>query len=220
MSQEKDSKPVQGQEQDRLLDHNYDLWGRAMAELDDPEVKRYVDGIAWHGYGGQPSGMTRVHEAHPDRHAYWTEGGPDLRDPGYKTDWTRWSATFAEILRNWSRAIVGWNVALDENGKPNIGPFFCGGAVTVDSRTKEITESGQYWAFAHYSSVIRRGARRIESSASLEGISHVAFVNPDKTMAAILTNSGAERTVPVRVGGMEARVKLPASSVATLTWKA
>jgi glucosylceramidase len=201
-----------------ILDHNYDLWGRAICELDDPNLKRYVDGVAWHGYGGQPGAMTRVHQAHPDRHAYWTEGGPDIRDPEYKTDWSRWSATFAGILRNWARSIIGWNMALDENGKPNIGPFFCGGLVTIDSKTKEITQSGQYWAFAHYSSAIRRGARRIESSGSLEGVSHVAFLNPDGTWAAILTNSAADQTAWLRMSGMEAKVNLPARSVVTLTW--
>lgn len=201
-----------------ILDHNYDLWGRAICELDDPNVKRYVDGVAWHGYGGQPSAMTRVHQAHPDRHAYWTEGGPDIRDPHYGTDWTRWSATFAEILRNWARSIIGWNMALDENGKPNIGPFSCGGLITIDSKTKEITRSGQYWTFAHYSSAVRRGARRIESSGNLAGVSQVAFANPDGTWAAILTNSGPERTVSLRISGMVAKVNLPVNSVVTLTW--
>ena len=86
-----------------IIDHNYNLWGRAIAELDDPEVNRYVDGVAWHGYLGQPSAMTRVHEAHPDKHMYWTEGGPSFKLPAYATDWAEWGATFAGILRNWSR---------------------------------------------------------------------------------------------------------------------
>ena len=38
--------------------------------------------------------MTRVHDAHPGKHAYWTEGGPDYTDPAYLTNWTRWSASF------------------------------------------------------------------------------------------------------------------------------
>lgn len=53
-----------------ILDHNYNLWGRAIAELDDPKVNRYVGGVAWHGYVGNASAMTHVHEAHPDKHMY------------------------------------------------------------------------------------------------------------------------------------------------------
>ena len=37
-----------------ILDHNYNLWGRAIDELSDPDVNKYVDGIAWHGYYGTP----------------------------------------------------------------------------------------------------------------------------------------------------------------------
>ena len=202
-----------------ILDHNYDLWGRAMAILDDAGANRYIDGVAWHGYAGQPTAMTRVHEAHPEKHAYWTEGGPAFDERGYRTNWTQWGANFAGILRNWSRCIIGWNLALDETGKPNIGPFNCGGMVTIDSRTKEITRSGQYCAFAHYSRAVRRGARRIESSGSLERVSHVAFANPDGTNAVVLTNAGAEKKALLRLSGREAEVNLPAGSMVTLTWK-
>lgn len=202
-----------------ILDHNYNLWGRAIAELDDPEVKRYVDGVAWHGYVGEPGAMTRVHEAHPDRQMYWTEGGPDYTDPRYATNWAHWSSTVTAVLRNWSRCVIGWNLALDEAGKPNIGPFDCGGLVTIHSKTGEITRSGQYWALAHFSRALHRGAKRIESSGDWKGVSHAAFVNPDRSMAAVLTNSGAERKLVLRLKGHETALRLPADSVTTLTWK-
>ena len=96
-----------------ILDHNYNLWGRAIAELDDPNVNRYVDGVAWHGYVGEPEGMTRVHEAHPGKHMYWTEGGPDYTDPAYATNWTHWASKITGILHNWSRCVIAWNLLLD-----------------------------------------------------------------------------------------------------------
>ena len=95
---------------------------------------------------------------------------------------------------------------LDEKGKPNIGPFDCGGLVTVDSKTGEITRSGQYWAFTHFSRAMRRGARRIESSGDFEGVSHVACVNPDGSMAG---TSGS------RAGTASSATCI---SVTTLTW--
>lgn len=201
-----------------ILDHNYNLWGRAICELDEPEVNRYVDGVAWHGYAGQPDAMTRVHEAYPNKHMYWTEGGPDYTDPRYQTDWAKWSATFAAVLRNWSRSIIAWNLALDEQGKPNIGPFPCGGVVTVNSKTGEIIRSGQYWALAHYSRAIRRGARCFHSAGQLENVSHVAASNPDGTSALVLTNSGPATDARLLLAGMTATVPLPADSVVTLLW--
>ena len=201
-----------------ILDHNYNLWGRAICTLDDPATNKYVDGVAWHGYAGTPDMMSRVHQAHPEKHMYWTEGGPDYTDPEYMTDWTKWASTYAGILRNWARCIIGWNLALDEKGTPNIGPFPCGGIVTINSKTKEITRSGQYWGFAHYSKAIRRGAKRFDSRGEVEGVSHVAFANPDGSHAVVLSNSGPERTVSVQLGNARADVVLPQKSVATLSW--
>jgi glucosylceramidase len=134
------------------------------------------------------------------------------------TDWTKWASAYAGILRNWARCIIGWNLALDEKGTPNIGPFPCGGIVTINSKTKEITRSGQYWGFAHYSKAIRRGAKRFDSRGEVEGVSHVAFANPDGSHAVVLSNSGPERTVSVQLGNARADVVLPQKSVATLSW--
>src|SRR6266568_8457191 len=55
-----------------VLDHNYNLWGRAIDELSDPAAYEYIDGIAWHGYVGEASAMSRVHDAFPRKNAYWT----------------------------------------------------------------------------------------------------------------------------------------------------
>ncbi len=201
-----------------LLDHNYDLWGRVLDELSDPAVFAQVDGVAWHGYMGKADAMTKVHDAFPSKHAYWTEGGPDVTAPDYASDWARWSGTYAEIMKNWARCIVAWNFVLDEKGKPNIGPFSCGGVVTLDSKTQQLTRSGQYWAFAHYSKVVRRGARVIATRSDAAGIEHIAFANPDGDYVLVLTNQGEERQIDCTFGGKSRAVQLPHNSVVTLQW--
>lgn len=201
-----------------ILDHNYNLWGRAVDELSDPDVYKYVDGVAWHGYYGPPSAMTRVHDMFPAKNAYWTEGGPDITEPDYATNWAKWSSTFTGILRNWARCIVSWNLVLDEHGKPNIGPFSCGGVVTINSKTQELTRSGQYWAFAHYSKAIQRGARVIASWGDLKDIDHVAVENPDGTHVLVLTNTGREQSVQCALRDQSLEVSLPPDSVTTLVW--
>ena len=201
-----------------IIDHNYNLWGRAVAELDDPVLRKYCNAVAWHGYVGTPEMMSRVHEYHPDAEMYWTEGGPDYTSPDYLTDWAKWGKTFTVILRNWCRSITGWNLALDEKGRPNIGPFPCGGVVTINSTSHEITRSGQYWAFAHFSRSIERGALRFESQGTLTDVHHVAFENPGGNKVLVVTNVGDKQTAVLRLGTRETPLPLEKSSVATLTW--
>ena len=199
-----------------ILDHNYNLWGRAMDELGDPAVNAAVDGVAWHGYYGNPEAMTRVHQAYPAKHSYWTEGGPEVTDPAYATDWVKWSKSFTAILANWARCLVSWNLVLDENGNPNIGPFKCGGLLTVHSQTGEISRSGQYWAFAHFSKHLQRGARVIASSGDVPSLNHIAFKNPDGTFVLVLTNAGEARQVACELGHQTFTVNAPADSIVTI----
>ena len=201
-----------------ILDHNYNLWGRAVAELDDPDVHKYCNAVAFHAYVGTPEQMSKFHEVYPDAQIYWTEGGPDYTSPDYGTDWAKWGHTFTQAIRNWSQSITGWNLALDEKGRPNIGPFPCGGLVTIDSQTKEITRSGQYWAFAHFSRNIRRGAKRFESSGSVQGVDHVAFENPGGQKVLVLTNSGDAKTVTLQQASKVVELSIEADSVSTVAW--
>lgn len=202
-----------------ILDHNYNLWGRVLDSLGDDKFAKYVNAVAWHGYYGTPDMMSKVHDAYPEAEMHWTEGGPDYTDPGYLTDWCKWGGIFSDVLNNWCRSITAWNLALDEYGRPNIGPFPCGGVVTINSQTKEIMRSGQYWGFAHYSRVIRRGARRFQSQSSATGLQHVAAENPDGQQVLIVTNIGSARTIELQRGDMTASVALKADSLTTLAWR-
>lgn len=202
-----------------LLDHNYNLWGRAICSLDDPAVRKHCGVVAWHGYVGSPDMVSKVREAHPDVAMHWTEGGPDYTSPSYATEWTRWAQTCTDALTNWCRSITGWNLALDEKGRPNIGPFPCGGFVTINSQTKEVVRSGQYWALAHFSRSVRSGAHRIASKTNSANLSQVAFRNPDGLNILVVTNPGSGRTMSLRSGNMAARLSLDGDSVTTLTWR-
>ena len=202
-----------------ILDHNYNLWGRAIGELEDEKVRKFVKGVAWHGYMGSPDAMTRVRKEFPQVDMFWTEGGPDFEHPGYETEWTKWSAQFTNILRNWSRCIIGWNYALDEQGNPNIGPFKCAGLVTVNSKTRDIVYGGQYWAMEHFARHILRGARIVSSSGTRLGVDHLVARNASGEFAAVLTNPGkAEVSLKLAASGAVVGVTLPADSVTTLTW--
>jgi glucosylceramidase len=201
-----------------LLDHNYNLWGRAICSLDDPDVRKFANAIAWHGYAGSADMMAKVHAAHPDAEMYWTEGGPDYTSPTYTTDWAQWGQTFTEVLRNGCQSITGWNLALDEQGRPNVGPFSCAGLVTIHSQTKEITRSGQYWAFAHFSKTIRRDAQRFDSDGAITNLSHLACQNVGGENVLVLTNAASGTSIRIRLADRETEAALPGDSITALVW--
>ncbi|MGH9439555.1 MAG: glycoside hydrolase family 30 protein, partial [Terriglobia bacterium] len=218
-----------------ILDHNYNLWGRAVDELSNPDVYKYVDGVAWHSYVGTPDAMSRVHDVFPAKHMYFTEGGPpehlfsaqhhhSLTRHPYGTDWARWSSAFTDMLRNWARCICVWNLLLNENGRPDIAnpprPLRPGGLVCVNSKSQQLTYSGSYYAFPHYSKLIQRGARIFASSGNLPGINHVAAENADGGRVLVITNSdsGRDQHVQCTLGPRALNVTLPPNSIVSLVW--
>jgi len=202
-----------------ILDHNYVYWGRVISELDDPDFRRHTNSVAFHGYTGEPGMMSKVHAAHPEVEMHFTEGSTDYNDPHYQDDWTKWGKTYTDVLNNWCCSVVAWNVATDEHGKPNIGPYPCGGILIINPRTQEIIRSGQYWALAHFSRRIRRGARRFESHSLAANLGHVAVENPDGQKVLILTNLGGARNIQLNQGLSSAEVVLEENSITTLVWK-
>jgi glucosylceramidase len=202
-----------------IVDHNYNLWGRAIGELETPDVLKYTNAIAWHGYAGEPEWINRVQDAFPDVEMYWTEGGPDYTAPGYLREWANWGQTFTRILRNCCRSITTWNFATNEHGRPyvGVGSSGVGGAMIIDSATKNISYSGMYWALGHFSRFVRTRARRIDSQSTAAGLYHCAFENPDGSLAAVITNPGVNRTCELRLGTHSARLILPGDSVVTVT---
>ena len=86
-----------------------------------------------------------------------------------------------------------------------------------------MTRSGQYWAFAHYSKHIKRGARVFASDGlgydgSGGAVSHAAFRNPEGSNIVTLANTGDQRRVQLVLGAKMLEIEVPADSVHTLEW--
>ena len=229
------------------LDHNYNLFGRALDQLSRPRIKKYVNTVAWHGYVGSPEMIRNEKDKFPDIEMHWTDGGDDYKFPDYWTNWSKWGATFSGILANGPQSITTWNMALDERGRPNIGPFDCGGLLQIHSVTKEITEAGLYWALVQFARAFRRGAVIVAShdangdapafngaaviqlapssiatatpnSALTSRVFHTAAKNPDGSLVLVLTNPGEAKEVTVACGSQTCKIPLTADSITTLRW--
>lgn len=203
-----------------IMDHNYDLWKRAKFMLDDPGLKKVVDGVAFHPYGGTADTLSLLHEAHPGVNMYFTElgVGPGPR-ADYATDFCKFAKRFSDALNNWCRCITLWNFSLNEEGGPNIGPQpGSGGMININTKTHGIIYSGQFRAINHFCRFIKRGAHRIACGSISADFSHSAFLNPDGSYVLVLANPGQTRTIQVKLGDKYARIALLGDSVSTVTW--
>lgn len=206
-------------------DHNWDKPHEPLAVLRDPVASRYVSAVAWHCYGGEVSAQSQVHEAFPDKDAYMTECSGGDWEPvksGGLTGQAR--GLIIGTTRNWARGVLFWNLALDQNRGPHAGGCAtCRGVVTIDSKSGAVTRTDDYYALAHASRFVRRGAWRIGSSEGADGVDNVAFLNPDDgSIVLIVANSAtSERRFTVATGDASGfSYALPAKSLATFVWQA
>lgn len=142
-----------------MYDHNFDGTDRVLWMLEnDKELLKNCDGVAFHYYADNIEKTVKITEQYPELELNFTEGGPRLYD-NYGTDWCKWSIMISKVLACGYKSFTGWNLMLDEMGAPNIGPFFCGGLVTKNSVSGELTASGQYKALKHIAPYFEQGAK-------------------------------------------------------------
>ncbi|ADU31746.1 carbohydrate-binding protein [Evansella cellulosilytica] len=216
-----------------IWDHNWNEPEYPLEVLEDDEVKEYVAGTAFHCYAGDFRNQSLINNEHPDKGIWFTEcsGGDWATDFGENLAWNMENIMIGSI-RNWSKSVLLWNLALDENAGPITPPenedddritggcSDCRGVVTIDSETNEITRNEEYYILGHASKFVQPGAERIESSdLGTNSIQNVAFMNPDGSKALIaMNNTNAAREFKVRWGSQSFIYELDAGSVITFTW--
>lgn len=211
-----------------MLDHNYIHWNRVKWMLDDKDFRQLVDGVAFHYYEGNAQMLSLLHDHHSDKGFHITEGGPDIGED-YEKQFCDFSLIISKAINNWCSSVTGWNLILDENGYPNIGPYRCAGLITYNTKTGEIIKSGHYKAYAHYSRFIQKGSIRIYTGCVSFGqdsnadrkipVYSVGFLNPDGSIVLVLTNPGEKDEVTVSIRNEIYRIPLKANSICTVVFK-
>ncbi|MFK7810301.1 MAG: glycoside hydrolase family 30 beta sandwich domain-containing protein, partial [Saprospiraceae bacterium] len=144
---------------------------------------------------GDVSAMTQVQNIHPGLGIYFTAcSGGDFA-PNY-ADILSWNTEnlLVGATRNWSKTILFWNLALDENDGPkNGGCDNCRGVVTINSATKTITKNEEYVLLGHMAKFVKPNAKRIRTPDTRgQDISQVAFKNIDGTIVIVAFNHKSE----------------------------
>ena len=211
-----------------IFDHNYDGQGDTGAfdfistVYNDPLAVSYISGSAFHGYthGATASFQSEIHNLNPAKAIYFTERTNF-------TGWDDWEEAFSffaktyffDVLKNWSKNVLLWNLALDtESGPYNGGCPNCTGVVTVedDYYEKEI----DYYIIGHFSKFVQQGANRIYSNTFDGELETVAFQNPDGSLVVVTLNPGWN-TVSYKINWNDIYFNhsLSPQSMATFVWE-
>jgi len=205
-----------------IFDHNWDLVHFPIEVLADTKAAAYTSGIAIHCYGGNAAAQSELHERFPALAIWMTEcSGGAWQKANLLDEQVR---LIIDSTRNWSRSVILWNLALDQNHEPHLGGCKnCRGVITVNQtdNAAEVIPTVDFTALAHVSKFVRPGARRIESNTFGPGsLEDVAFRNPDGSLVLLVLNSGSKRaTFNVSWEKKFAVYTLPANSAATLIWQ-
>lgn len=198
-------------------DHNADRPDYPIAVLGDKDANSFVDGSAFHLYGGNISALSQVRNAFPTKNIYFTEqwvGGPS----NFQED-LKWHVTnlIVGATRNWSRNVLEWNLASDVNYDPHTdgGCTNCLGALTVNDN---ITKNVAYYVIAHASKFVPTGSHRIASTEN-STLANVAFQTPNGQKILIVMNSSNQtQSFNLKYNSKIVVPNIPASSVATFVW--
>ena len=200
-------------------DHNPDRPDYPLAVLNDVAARPYVEGTAFHNYGGSLSAaLTQLHNAYPSKGLYFTEfwtqaPGNMLTDfPGHVRE--------LEIgaPRNWAKNVLEWNLASDASYGPRTagGCSECLGAVTITGNN--VTRNPAYYAVAHSSKFVRPGSVRIDTDAPTN-LPNVAYKTPSGKKVLVVLNSGTDPLqFNIQFKGKTVSSALAGGSVGTYVW--
>ena len=206
---------------------NYPNGQYAFEYYADTDAYSKTDGSAWHWYEGDEEIMSVVHKEFPDKDIWFTEGsGGEWGFPEWKTAFLNQSSSVINIARNWSKSIIYWNVALDENGGPDYyydvnqhHDSTNRGLITINS-DGTWSKNVDYYTLGHVSKFVNPGAHRIDSTSLDNNIETVAFKNTDGSKVLVLTNLiNQAQEVKIKWGNKSVTYTMPAESMVTMIWE-
>ena len=201
-----------------IYDHNADNINYPISILNDTTARKFVDGSAFHLYGGNINNLSVLKKAHPDKNLYFTEQWVGFPSDLYGD--LRWHVRNIIIgaSRNWCKTIIEWNLASDENQEPHTkgGCRNCLGAVTVANNS--VDRNTAYYAIAHVSKFVPPGSKRINSS-STSHLPNVAFLTANnKIVLVVLNDSDEEINFNINLNEKSIHSSLTAGSIGTYIW--
>jgi len=179
------------------------------AILKDTVAQQYISSTAFHGYAGKPNGMSIIQDEFPNVSVRFTEGSVFGLSGGIQ---------LINILKNRAISYNAWVTILDQNRKPNNGPFNPSKTIIErDLNSNKSIYNFDYYMYGHFMKFIIPGSRIITTTGKNTRLSHLACLNPDGKINLILINNSIYKEY-TQVVYLErsAHIEIPGNSIATI----
>jgi glucosylceramidase len=204
----------------QVYDHNPDAAGLDFVNtvLSDAAASPYIDGTAFHLYGGTMGALTQVHNSFPGKNIYFTEQWTQA--PGNFAGDLTWHANNLVVAapRNWSRNVLEWNLANDASYGPHTagGCTDCLGALTINGNS--VVRNSAYYTIGHASKFVPVGSARIATNLPAD-LPNVAYKTPAGKRVLLVVNTGSTlQNFNIQYKGKLASASLYGGAVATYVW--
>eukprot|EP01033_Poteriospumella_lacustris_P014197 gene14198-10144_t len=157
------------------FDHNKDHLEAWTKEILGKDKHNYVDGMAFHWYGGEDrmtdgtygyEAVKATYEMAPNKLLLSTEG---CSCPGvWLNNWLRAERLGHDILydlMNYAQGWIDWNLLLDETGGPNHLGNNCDASLLAMDGHSRLHIQPKYYYMAHFSKFVLPGAKRVATTA-------------------------------------------------------
>ncbi len=209
-----------------VYDHNY---GQS---IDYPlqvskSTQNNIAGAGFHHYIGDhdaESYLLTYKTQYPSKDIWMTECGFGTWMGDNNSQFQIQMERLIKSSRYWSKGLIMWNIALDQNSQPAVISANNGnkGLLTIRSDKKDsVTFESGYYSLGHFSKFVQPNAYRISSNTFHDDVENVAFLNPDNTVVVVISSrTNVDHTVKINWRNQSFDAFLPAFSSTTLKFSA
>lgn len=205
--------------------------------LDDPEVRKFISVVGYHGYDFKHFDKIAELEKRYADLPFWMDELCYAYEAGYPKhkklpihefeDGDVWGNIIFNDLEAGTSAWLYWNAILDETGGPwavspvhgNPDPNIQHPVVIINKTTHQITYTGTYYYLAHFSKFVRPGAVRVQTTGKTRGVRVMSFQSTEGGIVAQVLNSNlSDMKIHLQYKGRALDVNAPAQSISTIQW--
>lgn len=179
--------------------------------LQNKAANKYISGVGvqWDG----KNAVATLHQKYPSLKLMQTE-----TECGNGTfDWKAANYTFGlmkHYFNNGVSAYIYWNMVLNETGKSQWG-WKQNAQVVVNSKTKAVLFTPEYYLFKHFSHYIPAGSVKLATNGAFTDI--LAFETPSHQKVLVMANtSPLSKQVVIKINKQKLQVNLQANSFNTI----